>query len=86
MKLRTAYLTFAFAAMMGAGITGTTMRGETREASLDQTCQFAVWPNIPAQCLAGDVKDDVRVIQIHSPAAAETNRRFAVAFGHASAG
>ena len=37
----------AFAAVVAGAITGTSLRGETREASLAETCSHAAWPQIP---------------------------------------
>ena len=84
MKLRSAYLAVAFAATVGAAITGAALSGQTRESSLDETCRFATWPEIPAQCLAGEVKAGVRMIPIESRARRAMNNRFAAAFGEVS--
>ncbi len=84
MKLRSPFLAVAFAAIVGAAITGAALTAETRESSLDQSCRYAAWPQIPAQCLLGDVKGNVRVIPIESSARRAMNTRFAVAFEEVS--
>ncbi len=80
MTMRSGVLALAFAAIVGAAITGATLRGETRETSLQESCAFAVWPEIPAPCLDGGSDRAVRMIPIESPAVRAMNHRFAAAF------
>ena len=86
MKFRNAYMAVAFAATVGAAITGASLSGETRESSLDEACRFAAWPQIPAQCLTGDVKAEVRVIAIESHGQRALNQRFMAAFDGVTGG
>ncbi|MHA1547835.1 MAG: hypothetical protein ACTSYE_02785 [Alphaproteobacteria bacterium] len=86
MKVRTWIAAIAFSATVGAAITGATLPGETREASLHEDCGFATWPRIPARCLDGIARAGVRVVAIESVAARAMRARFATAFGTAGEG
>ncbi len=55
-------LAVAFAATVAGGVSALTLRGETKEAGLVDTCAGAAWPLIPAKCLDGGRGADVRVI------------------------
>ena len=83
---RKIFAAVAFAATVAAAVTGATMRGETHEApTVAEVCAKADWPNIPAECLDGAARQDVRVVtdSDRGPAmvaAAEMSDRFAVAF------
>jgi hypothetical protein len=72
----------AFALTVTAGITGLSMRGETKESPVNQACAHATWPLIPDSCLTGaDAGRAVRIVGIHAAAAPETmSERFALAF------
>jgi hypothetical protein len=88
---RTAFLSVAFAATVAAAITVASVRGETKETSIDDICATAEWPMIPARCLDGGRGHDVRVVGPRPAgpevpmagkelALAEMQARFAVAF------
>jgi hypothetical protein len=62
-KIRQALVAVAFSAIAAAAVTGaTTLRGETKETSLVETCAGADWPMIPAACLEGGRGYDVRYV------------------------
>ena len=77
--VRSAMLASAFALTVAAAVTGATLTGETREATLDEACAHATWPAIPAVCLTGAVERPVRMVAIDH---ADRNlpARFAAAF------
>ncbi len=82
---RRIFASVAFAATVAVMVTGATFSGQTREApTTAESCATAEWPNIPAQCLMGDVHGDVRVIGLggNMPAVANADMqmRFEVAF------
>ncbi|MEO8668822.1 MAG: hypothetical protein ABI399_09915 [Bauldia sp.] len=52
-KFRSAMLTTAFAVVVAAALTGSSLRGETHEVNVAETCARAAWPEIPAGCLEG---------------------------------
>lgn len=66
--IRQTVVAVAFAATVALGITGATLRGETKETDVAATCEAAAWPNIPAECLAG-AGNDIRYISANEPAA-----------------
>ena len=61
-RTRSALLTAAFAITVATAIAGLTFRGETKEASKDETCSHAAWPSIPAACLSGGPGHEVRFV------------------------
>lgn len=80
---RNLLLAVAFAVTVSAGLTGLSLRGETRESSLDQACAHATWPMIPAECLVG--ADEGRAVRlVAAPGALAQSvtigQRFALAF------
>jgi hypothetical protein len=87
-RTRQIFAAVAFAAIAAAGVAGATLRGETREApTVAEACASAEWPNIPAQCLTGEVNTNVRVIngseaapQAMASAEDSLRERFEVAF------
>lgn len=86
-RTRQIFAAVAFSATVAAAVTGATLRGETREApTVDEACASVEWPNIPAECLSGAVKTDVRFINgfesaPQAMASADNMReRFEVAF------
>ena len=78
--VRSAMLASAFALTVAAAVSGATLKGETREASLDETCAHETWPAIPVHCLTGDVAQAVRAIPIDSVSARDMRARFEIAF------
>ena len=79
-NLRSVMLASAFAITVAGAIAGLTFRGETKEASRDETCAHAAWPMIPAGCLEGGQGHDVRFVSTdHLPVDA-MQERFALAF------
>lgn len=82
---RRIFASVAFAATVAATIAGATLSGQTREApTVAEACAKAEWPNIPAQCLSGNVHGDVRIISrdsgLRTMANADMSARFEVAF------
>jgi hypothetical protein len=88
---RAVFLSIAFAATVAAAITVASVRGETKETSIDEICATADWPMIPARCLDGGRGHEVRVVGVRRAAPeasiagnelalAEMKARFAVAF------
>ena len=74
-------LTTGFAALVAAAVTGTSLRGETREVNRAETCAHAAWPQIPAGCLDGGKGYDVRFVTANAPVVDEAMQlRFAAAF------
>src|SRR6478672_6104970 len=62
-KTRPALIAFGVAVVIATAATGlTTLRGETKEASIDAACAAAAWPMIPAHCLEGGRGHDVRSV------------------------
>jgi hypothetical protein len=61
-SIRPVLLALAFAATVAGGVSALTLRGETKEAGIVDACAGAAWPRIPAQCLDGGRRADVRVI------------------------
>ena len=80
LKVRTALVALAFAAIAATGLTAATISGETRETSLDQACSHVAWPMIPAQCLGGAVRQNVRYALAGEATGTAMAERFAVAF------
>jgi len=78
--IRSNALTLAFALTVAAAVTGATLRGETREARLDEACAHETWPAIPLHCLTGNVPRAVRAIPIDSVSARDMRMRFEIAF------
>ncbi len=70
-RIRQIVVAVAFSATVALGITGATLRGETKETNINATCQNAAWPMIPAECLQGRA-NDVRYVSPDNVAAAET--------------
>lgn len=66
-RIRQTLVAVAFAATAAAGITGATLRGETKETDLAATCQQAAWPMIPADCLEGGPYHNVRYVSANNP-------------------
>ena len=79
-SVRSAVLATAFAVTVAAAVTGTSFKGETREARLDEACAHETWPAIPAQCLTGNVRQGVRVLPVESAYQRDMRVRFAAAF------
>lgn len=79
-RTRSGFVAVAFAATVGAALTGLSISGETRESSLEEMCKFSAWPNIPAVCLDGQTRNRVREIPIVSPERLTMDQRFAAAF------
>jgi hypothetical protein len=85
-RTRQIFAVVAFAVIVAAGVTGATLRGETREApTVAEVCATAEWPLIPAECLDGAHDRSVRIVTgqeaaIQTYAAADMDERFAVAF------
>ena len=80
---RSFLLALAFAVTVAAGLTGLSMSGQSKEASPAPACAQAIWPMIPADCLAGVDKDrTVRTVATRAAVSApETmGERFALAF------
>lgn len=61
-RMRQMLVAVAFAATAAAGITGATLRGESKETDMAAACDAAAWPQIPADCLQGGPKHDVRYV------------------------
>ena len=61
-RTRKALAAIAFSAVAAAAITGATLRGETKETSLAETCATAQWPQIPAACLDNARNIEVRYV------------------------
>jgi hypothetical protein len=61
-RFRSVALAVGFAAVVAGAVTGTSLRGETREANIAETCSHAAWPHIPAGCLEGGKGRDVRFV------------------------
>lgn len=80
LRIRPILLALAFAATVGAAITGASLSGQTRESSLDEACRFAVWPDIPTPCLQGAVTTEVRKIAIEAPSRRGIETGLSVAF------
>jgi hypothetical protein len=88
-RIRQTLVAVAFAATVAAGITGATLRGETKETDLAATCAAANWPMIPAECLQGARQENVRYVSADKLPGTEPTRmaanteladRFSVAF------
>jgi hypothetical protein len=82
-NLRTTLLASAFSVVIAAGFTGLTLSsGESREASLEESCARSAWPNIPAACLKGGSGEDVRYVSAEDEEHEEIRQelRFAYAF------
>lgn len=79
-RIRTPLAAVAFAVTAAAAITGLSLRGETRETSLAETCSHATWPEIPAHCQIGGTGRTVRMVTVDHPANGGISERFAVAF------
>jgi hypothetical protein len=61
--LRPFAIGIAFAVLVGGGLTALTHSGETKEAGLvEDACAKAAWPLIPAKCLDGGRRSEVRVV------------------------
>lgn len=78
--IRSNTLTVAVALTVAAAVSGATLKGETREARLDETCAHETWPAIPVHCLTGNVARAVRAIPIDSVSARDMRARFEIAF------
>ena len=81
--IRTTMLATAFSVAIAAGFTAMTFSsGESREASLEESCARSVWPDIPAACLDGGSGEDVRYIvaEDEEHAEIEMEMRFVYAF------
>ena len=80
-RFRSVALAIGFSAVVAGAITGTSLRGETREASLAETCSHAAWPQIPAACLEGGIGREVRFVTANTQSMDPAMRfRFAEAF------
>jgi hypothetical protein len=78
-SIRSTLLITAFAATVAGALTAA-FPGETREASLVETCSHAAWPQIPAGCLDGGKGYEVRFVDANAPAPGAFEQRFAEAF------
>jgi hypothetical protein len=65
--IRASLLAGAFAVTAAGAIAGLTLRGESKEASLSETCSHQTWPMISAVCLDGGRGVDVRVVSVDAP-------------------
>jgi hypothetical protein len=79
-RIRTPLAALAFAVTVAAAVTGLSLRGETRETSLKETCSHAAWPEIPAYCQIGGSGRTVRMVTADHPANGGIGERFVVAF------
>ena len=79
-RIRTPLAAAAFAATAALAVTGLTLRGETRETSLEETCAHVTWPQIPAYCQIGGTNRPVRMVSVDRAVLGEMADRFAVAF------
>lgn len=80
LKIRTPLAAVGFAVIGAAALAGMSLRGETKETSIVETCAHETWPAIPAYCLTGAPQRSVRMVSVDR---AETNGmadRFAAAF------
>lgn len=77
---RSVALALVFGLTVAAGVTGITYKGVSKEASVEDTCAHATWPNIPAFCLEGATERPVRIVSLDKPEFSPFAARFAVAF------
>ena len=79
-RIRTPLAAVAFAATAALAITSLSLRGETRETSLVETCSHAIWPVIPAYCQIGGTGRTVRMVTADYAIGGGLAERFEVAF------
>jgi len=82
---RTSLIAAAVVAAAGVGAMGMMTYGaETREADTGSICAEADWPLIPAECLGGTAKTNVRIVgqpsAEASPSQVALQARFETAF------
>ena len=81
-RIRSVALAVGFAAVVAGAITGSSLRGETREVNTAETCSHAAWPHIPVGCLEGGKGHDVRFVTANVQSMDQTMQfRFAEGFG-----
>ena len=80
LKIRTLPAAVGFAVVVAAGLTGMSLRGETRETSIVETCAHETWPMISPYCLTGAPQRPVRMVSVDRAETDGMTNRFAVAF------
>lgn len=79
--VRSALLATAFAVTIAAGFTGALLGGEGRHVDPVIICAEVAWPWIPAVCLKGNSRDQVRYVTTdHVVNARKIDARFVAAF------
>lgn len=80
-KIRKTLIATAFAATVAGTLTGAALSGESAEFDVATHCATAAWPMIPAACLEGGQRQEVRFVTTDI-SAFERNiaQRFEVAF------
>ena len=79
-RIKTPLAAVAFAATAALAITGLSLRGETRETSLEEACSHATWPAIPAHCQIGGTSRTVRTVTADHAVDGGLPERFEVVF------
>jgi hypothetical protein len=79
--VRSALLATAFAVTIAGGFTGAPLGGEVREVDPLTICAEVAWPWIPAVCLEGSPREQVRYVTTdHVVNARKIDPRFVAAF------
>ena len=80
-RIRAAFGAGSIALAIAAGLTAASVSGgQTKETSLDQACAHVAWPMIPAQCLEGTARQNVRYAFAGEATGTAMAERFAIAF------
>jgi len=80
LKTRALAAAVGLAIIVTAAATGMSLRGETRELSIAETCAHEIWPMIPARCLINAPQRLVRMVSVDRMENSALFARFEVAF------
>ena len=80
LKTRALAAAVGLAVIVTAAATGMSLRGETRELSIAETCAHEIWPMIPARCLINAPQRLVRMVSVDRAKLNLMAERFAAAF------
>ena len=80
LKIRTPLAAAGLGVIAAIGLTGMSLRGETKESSIVETCAHETWPAIPAYCLIGAQPRSFRMVSVDRGETQRMTERFAAAF------
>jgi hypothetical protein len=80
LKIRTPLAAAGLAVLAAIGLTGMSLRGESRESSIVEKCAHETWPAIPAYCLIDAQPKPFRMVSVDRGETKRMAERFAAAF------